>query len=440
MRIYVFLVMMIAGFAAGPGQTKPLLRHLQDTYVKACTDWDESYARLIELCETALNETGLSQSDRLDVLEVLGWSLFEIGETQRGAKVFNEMIVADTDNVAARDGLGWIAWSAEDYEAAAGHFGQSMAHKPSAEALAGLAASRFRTGELSLEEELAQLEAAAAIDPAYSWPLNRMGWDLLDAGRVDEAGSAFERALAVDEASTWALGGKAQVLRLNGRFAEALVVINQSIEIGGNVWDFYERAAILFDLFRYKQAIDDLDRVLVDWPEHSYSYVLKARALVALGREIHAIGVLTQAEENVGFDHEAFSWRAWLYAENGMRENAINDANVLVEKDASNPWAFERLGTILLKFDENAEARIAFEQALKLAPDLDYSLFKLAVLDVRDGDFDGGEKLMIEALQIGLPENNLREFIAELTAKFEYLRAVQFRVKARDMLAARDDS
>ncbi|KAJ53984.1 hypothetical protein ACMU_04575 [Actibacterium mucosum KCTC 23349] len=439
MRHSFTLIIAVALVLVSPAVGKPLLRHSQDTYAKACMDWNDSYERLVELCETALNEPGLSENDRLGVMDVLGWSHVELGDLARATEIYDEMLTIKPGNVDAFNALGWIEWTKEDFEAAAAHFGSSMARKPTAEALAGLAASRYNTGELTLDEAAAQLEAAVAIDPDYSWPLARLGWNMHEAGRFDEALSAFDRAIEIDEFDTWAWGGRAQTLRYRGEFQEALEAIQTSLEIDEtSTWDIYERGLILFDLSRYKQAINDFDTTMKDWPDIAYVRVMKARALIGLGREFHALGVLERAEVDLGYDYDVLDWRAWLYSINGMREKALQDAEAMIAADETNAWAHERLGSVYIEFDENDKARAAYEKALELEENMGYSLFKLASLDVRDGALDEGEARMMKALEAGIDEANISEFVAELSAKFEYVRAVQFRVKARDYLAAKE--
>ena len=91
---------------------------------------------------------------------------------------------------------------------------------PSVGAYARVATARQLLGRptAALDAMELAIEAGSAIPEQEAWALTRYGTLLVAAGRLDEAGSAYRRALALTPGYVHALAGQARIAAARGRF------------------------------------------------------------------------------------------------------------------------------------------------------------------------------------------------------------------------------
>ena len=218
-------------FGAGSLAAKPLLTNSQDTYAKVCLDFDDTFERILQICELALAGQGYSLRQKLDMMESQGHAHLGLEQSDAARRVYLRMLEIDPNAVSALNGIGWVLRNEDEYEAAAASFEASLALVPSAEALAGMASSLFEADIISLDEVLTKLDGSLAIDPGYRWALREKGWVLRDADRFEEAAASFRAALKIEPDDINALSGLARSLRGQNMLDQALKEIGKAIEL-----------------------------------------------------------------------------------------------------------------------------------------------------------------------------------------------------------------
>lgn len=93
-----------------------------------------------------------------------------------------------------------------------------------------------------IDESLAQLEIASAVDPLAPIVPHIKGWVTLWANRLDEAEAHYLDALRLDPGFPYAMGNLATVYILQGRYEEARALYNQL----GELIDIDQRLNLLF--------------------------------------------------------------------------------------------------------------------------------------------------------------------------------------------------
>ncbi len=431
----LFLVIFAAQAVA-----KPLLLNSQDTHSAACIDFDDTFERMVRICELGLTDPGASQSQRLEMMNSLGHALMELERYDRAEQVFRDMLKLGPDSAAARRGLGWIEEGRGNCEAALIHFEASRQIRPSAPALFGSAICQLDTGRLDLDAALLQMETGLSLDPGYAWGVREKGWRLLDARRYEEAAAEFSRAIALDGNDINARRGLASSLRRQDAFEPALKEINAAINIDPDgPYLLAERSLILFYLDRNKLAAKDAQRVidlLPDWPT---GYVRKARALSDLGRRGDALDLLGDAYERIGENSFLAYWYASLLYDDEQYGAAVSVLKRLAEAGIADKHDFGLLAEAQLARDYVDGARAAVGQALALDPGFSWSVFLDAVVLIEEGQFDSAVARFDEALDGGLAWRHFRMFNRHLVANGQFMRAIEIRVRYNDWKLSQPD-
>jgi len=173
LNIGIFLIVAIWPLAA---IAKPLLTSTEDTYASVCIDEDETYQRLIEICERALETSGASQAQMLEMKTVLAWAYHLDDRSDAARALYRQVLDRNPAWYDALNGLAWVAFAEDAFGEAADFFAQAFEVSPTAEAWGGLGVSLFYSDQIEMPKVLLYLDAALAIDPDYSWMLRRKGW------------------------------------------------------------------------------------------------------------------------------------------------------------------------------------------------------------------------------------------------------------------------
>jgi tetratricopeptide (TPR) repeat protein len=120
--------------------------------------------------------------------------------------------------------------------------------------------------------------------------------DYANAGNFEEALSAADSAIAIDENFTLAYTTKAGILNAVGRYDEALKSAGKATEIRPDQPEgWVNMASALIGLERYEEAIEASDSAIEADPECIEGYITKGTALGELGRYDEEIVVSEKA-------------------------------------------------------------------------------------------------------------------------------------------------
>ncbi len=439
MKSFAFGLLAIL-LSSGAGLAKPLLTDSQDSYVSACLRDDDSLERMAAICTAALDQAGASRGQRMELLDTLGWTQVDLGQTERAEQSFQAILDLDPGSDMGHRGMGWVAYLRDDYATAATHYQRSIDRRPTGDALATLGASLFRSDQIGLERFHSYLDTALALDPDNRWILREKGWTHVDHDDPALALPYFRRALDVYAEDANARYGLASALSDLDRNEEALPHINAAIEeVPDRMRHVRLRALILLRLDRPRQALKDADRMIADWPARADGYVYRARAQNALGRRGVAIDELAQAATDLDPTAFLIYWRAWyLYLENEYAAalDLIRQSVDLPGRDSSDDRLHAR---IALGAGALEEAQTMIDQALQAEPNSRWSLYYKSLIQVAAQAFDAGEASFDQARAQGLPARYLPDFLAALVAEGQFLQAINMRVRHADQARAQGE-
>ncbi|UUX91419.1 tetratricopeptide repeat protein [Methanoplanus endosymbiosus] len=142
-----------------------------------------------------------------------------------------------------------------------------------------------------------------AAQPVSAGDMNKIEYynlavDYANEGNFDEALSAADSAIAIDENFTLAYTTKAGVLNAMGRYDEALESAKKATEIRPDQPEgWVNMASSLIGLERYEEAVEASDMAIETDPECIEGYITKGTALGELGRYDEEIAVSEKALE-----------------------------------------------------------------------------------------------------------------------------------------------
>lgn len=142
----------------------------------------------------------------------------------------------------------------------------------------------------------------------------------------------------------------------------------------------------------FNEADKWLDKAAAVPEQSSRRHLQLAYSRFQLGQSDEALQELESALEQDQNSLQARMALALGYLRKGDIEKALTTAKELQQRFPDNPIPFNLLGAIHMAGNNMAEARNAFEQALKVNPDFGPAIINLARLDERLGDFSKAEQ------------------------------------------------
>ncbi len=281
----------------------------------------------------------------------------------------NAEAVAEEHRADLHVNRGKAKQALKDLDEALACFASALAISP-----AHVGALRARTAVHLLREDfdaaLASAEAAAAAAPADGPAAADVAFAHLKAGRAAAAVAAFEKArlLGDSSANTAKLYGSALSLRAAeldqaGNAEAAIAVYDAAIAIEATEARVYNRGLLLMRMAEVggeKTATGKFTlRALADLRHAVRLNVAHPRAHAALGTLLSTVGDFAAAVV------------------------ALKSALKHVQDDASIPY---NLGFCQLQLSQFAEAKVAFEAALRVNPDLEEAKAGLKVVSTKEGD------------------------------------------------------
>ncbi|WP_372570414.1 tetratricopeptide repeat protein [Ruegeria jejuensis] len=321
----------------------------------------------------------------------------------------------------------------DDYASAIKLFRAAAARKPSGANMAGLASSRYHSGQINLEEFEKDMRVAMALDPDYLWAVRELGWVQAYAGRYDAAQQQFQAAIAKNEMDSNAQYGLAYVLTEQQSWDDAFDHVTRALELQPDyVSALSLRSLILLMLNRPKQAIKDADAVIAAWPDDDDGYVRKARAFDALGRRSEANAVLTAASRRADETSYLLFWQARLATDECDYATALKFIERSIKHEDASFHDHRLHAEIALGLKWVSLAREAIDQALYLRPGDSFVLYTNALVLIQEQRFEEAESAFDSAIDAGLDAEYLGDFLSALVGKGRFMQTIQVRVRYSD--------
>jgi tetratricopeptide (TPR) repeat protein len=218
-------------------------------------------------------------------------------------------------------------------------------------------------------EQRAVLERIIKIEPANPEALSALGTIALRSRSLRTAASYFDRALAAEPENREALIGRAGVYRYDRDPKNAEALLNKAVTLYPQ-WavPFSERARLYKEAGFPKEALSDLDKAKALDGEDYWIAVDRGTILIDLNRKPEALEEFTRAIALDPSSFLAYVYSAGIKDDLGNYDGAERDYEILTKLKPEYYFAFEGLGMQKMRRGLWAEARDAFLEAYKQAP------------------------------------------------------------------------
>lgn len=434
------LVPAITLAAAAPfAHAKPLITNSEQTLVSVCTEYDDTNERLLQICAAALNEPGLSDRKRAQILTAHGDALSWLDRDDEARVKYEAALEADPFFADAHEGLGWVYWVADAYTAAIPHFQSALDLSPSSDALGGLASSQFEADVIAADEAVTLYDAALAIEPDNRWVWRQKGWLQLGEEQFEEARDSFQSAVDLKNTDAAALEGLALSYYHLDEDETALDHINAALAAAPDTPGYVQRRSmILLSLDRPAAALRDADAFIDLKPDDPIGYVRKGRALVDLGRTMSGLTVMAEARGRLPRDSDLDYWYARLLANDGKEKDAWHVMAYHFDDAEGGFWDYVLLAFLSVETDRLEAAAQAVEHLHRLRPDDHFTHYWDAVTRIYLEDIEGAEEAIRYAMGQGLSESMLGDFIEHMVGEGYYIRAAALRLDLKKAALAQD--
>jgi tetratricopeptide (TPR) repeat protein len=263
-------------------------------------------------------------------------------------------------------------------------------------------------------EQRALLERILTLDPTHVEALISLGTIALQRRSLGPAASYFDRALAAEPENGGALVGKAQVFRYNREPKNAETLLNKAIGLYPQ-WaaPLSERSRIYRNTGYLNLALNDLEAAQKLDPKNYWIAVDRGNVLLDLHHKQEA---LEEFERAIALDPNnflAYVYTAGIKDDFKDYEGAYEDYTILVRLRPDYYFGFEGLGMHQMRKGRWAEARDAFLEAYKQAPDEAHYALLAAMNWMRAGKITDPKQFLEQAMR-QVPRNSVEWAILHL--------------------------
>ncbi len=163
-----------------------------------------------------------------ELLNALGWTLFQDGRPAEAVTEYERALAADPDHVKAHNNLALALVELGRLQEAAAHFNRSLEIEPRAEIYSDLGFILARLGKP--EQARAHYEKALELDPNCASAHLNLGVAAVQAGQLKEAESHYRQAL-VGRPTAETRNGLGYVLVRQGRLQDADTEFRKAIDL-----------------------------------------------------------------------------------------------------------------------------------------------------------------------------------------------------------------
>ncbi len=223
------------------------------------------------------------------------------------------------------------------------------------------------------DKKLADLNAAIKADPTNANALRERAGVELQAGNVDTAVEDLQRVLELDPTNQQIAQATVQQLVEMDRAEDAVALLSKAIAASPSE-GLYRLRAILYRMLGDKEdeALADLNKALAMQPKDPLA--LLQRAELSLGRDDvksakqdlkSAIDIAPQVEQI----DQAIVVRCFIAIEEGRMADAINDMQVLIERNPNDTFRQLQLASLYLQDNRPRQAIETLTNVLDKEPD-----------------------------------------------------------------------
>lgn len=235
-------------------------------------------------------------------------------------------------------------------------------------ASASVASAAALRAEGRLDDALAELERAIALNPELTVAYVEAGEIHREQGRFDQAEPYYAEASRREPTNFRAQYGHGLVLQLMGRLQDAIGAYLRALSIDPQSFDANLNLATAFlQIGEPAQAATYAERAVALRPDDGAARANLGATYAALGRHTEAILEYEAAAERMDMSAELLLNLADSYGHDGRYAEMAGTLREVLRRSPSAP-AYERLGSALFRNKQYPDALAAFEQAAALDP------------------------------------------------------------------------
>ena len=275
--------------------------------------------------------------------------------------------------------------------------GVSKSEPDNTEALFILAAIEGVSGRD--KQQQAALEKIIKIEPDNAEALVSLGNLSLRTRAVKPAASYFDKVLSKDPNNPDALLGLSRAFRMNKEWDNAEVLLNRAVTLyPGMAEARSERARYYWGRGQLKEALTDMDEAEKLAPDDYWVAIDRGNLLLELNRKPESLEEFNRAIGINPGEYTAYAYTSGLKDDLGDYNGAEKDYAVLAKLNPDYFYGLEGLGLHKMKDGNWAEARDAFMEAYKRAPEENLYALLAAINWMRMEDVSAPRTFLNQAL------------------------------------------
>jgi len=226
-------------------------------------------------------------------------------------------------------------------------------------------------GKRQLDEAIAQLRQALAIQPDYSEAFDNLGNALLQIGETDEAITQYQHALASKPNNAVAHYNLGNALLQKGQTDEAIQCYQRALAIQPDFAEaHYNLGNALLQIGEIDEAIRHYQTAIGIKPDYFDARNNLGTALFQKGKVTEAVAQYQAAIEIQPDNAEAHDNLAYVLLQNGEVDAAMAQSAEALKIRPDYASARKNLGAALFRKGQVNEAINQFQKALAIQPDL----------------------------------------------------------------------
>jgi len=315
-------------------------------------------------------ETALEQDpSRPTIYNLLGNIYMEDGDLARAEAQFRKAVDMAPNDTNAHNSLGLLYERTGRDEEAIAEYNRVVTIDPDyAEGYNNIGLIHRKRGEPDKAVEM--FRQAVQADPDFPGSYNNMGLTYQDLGRTEDARAAFERGLGVDPDNAVILNNLGTLDLAEQKLEEARARFEAAIEADPDYPSAYNNlGAVLGMLGRNDDSFEQYLKAIELDPDYTDARFNLARLMLVQNKPREAVEMLEKVLRIDPRYGKALLQLGLMLAQEGDYAAALDRAASAAREMPGSPEPRNLLAEIYLRSGRTAEARVALEESLALAPD-----------------------------------------------------------------------